>query len=234
MRSHAPSLVGRDPQLDLLERALTSAQQGRGGVVFLVGEAGVGKSRLAAEVVGGALDAGLRVLRGRSSTTGPAVPFRPLTEALMSLFRGGADMDDLALGPYRPVLGRLIPDWDTGERESSSMVILGEAVLRLLLAAGRGQGQLLLLEDLHDADPETLGVLEYLVDNLEYTPVLLLATVRTDFSDALDLAQSARRRGVATLLEIPPLTRAQAHEMIAAQLGVADPQEVPEAVLRRL
>jgi DNA-binding CsgD family transcriptional regulator len=234
MRSHAPSLVGRDPQLALLERAMAEARQGRGGVVFLVGEAGVGKSRLAAEGVGRALDSGMRVLRGRSSTTGPAVPFRPLTEALMSLFRGGAPMDDLALGPYRPVLGRLIPDWDTGERESSSMVILGEAVLRLLIAAGRGQGQLLLLEDLHDADPETLGVLEYLVDNLEYTPVLLLATVRTDFSEALDLAQSARRRGAAALVELPPLARPQVQDMIAAQLGVQRPDEVPEAVLRRL
>ncbi|MBV2354028.1 AAA family ATPase [Streptomyces sp. J2-1] len=234
MRSHAPSLVGRDPQLGLLERAVSDARQGRGGVVFLVGEAGVGKSRLAAEAVGGALGAGMRVLRGRSSTTGPAVPFRPLTEALMSLFRGGEPMDDLALGPYRPVLGRLIPDWDTGERDSSSMVILGEAVLRLLIAASRGQGQLLLLEDLHDADPETLGVLEYLVDNLEYTPVLLLATVRTDFSDALDLAQSARRRGAAALVELPPLTRPQVHDMIAAQLGTRTPEDVPEPVLRRL
>ncbi|MFH8447674.1 AAA family ATPase [Streptomyces fungicidicus] len=234
MRSHAPSLVGRDPQLSRLDSALTEARQGRGGVVFLVGEAGVGKSRLAAEAVGGALGSGMRVLRGRSSTTGPAVPFRPLTEALMPLFRGGEPLDDAALGPYRPVLGRLIPEWDTGERESSSMVILGEAVLRLLLAAGRGQGQLLLLEDLHDADPETLGVLEYLVDNLEYTPVLLLATVRTDFSDALDLAQSARRRGAATLAELPPLTRSQVEEMTAAQLGVGGPHEVPPAVRERL
>ncbi|MGV9560180.1 AAA family ATPase [Streptomyces sp. NPDC003401] len=234
MRSHTPSLVGRDSQLALLRRALVDTRQGRGGVVFLVGEAGVGKSRVAAEAVGGALDAGMRVLRGRSSTTGPAVPFRPLTEALMSLFRSGEPMDDLALGPYRPVLGRLIPDWDTGERDSSSMVILGEAVLRLLIAAGRGQGQLLLLEDLHDADPETLGVLEYLVDNLEYSPVLLLATVRTDFSDALDLAQSARRRGAATLVELPPLTRPQTHEMIAAQLGADSPKHVPEALLERL
>ncbi|MEU9731444.1 AAA family ATPase [Streptomyces sp. NPDC048002] len=234
MRSHTPSLVGRDPQLAQLDNALAEARQGRGGVVFLVGEAGVGKSRLAAEAVGGALGSGMRVLRGRSSTTGPAVPFRPLTEALMSLFRGGEPMDDLALGPYRPVLGRLIPDWDTGERDSSSMVILGEAVLRLLIAAGRGQGQLLLLEDLHDADPETLGVLEYLVDNLEYTPVLLVATVRTDISDALDLAQSARRRGAAALVELAPLSRPQVDEVIAAQLGADGPAEVPEEVLRRL
>lgn len=205
-----------------------------GSAVFLVGEAGVGKSRLAAEAVGQALDAGMRVLRGRSSTTGPAVPFRPLTEALMPLFRGGDPVDDAALGPYRPVLGRLIPDWDTGERDSSSMVILGEAVLRLLIAAARGQGQLLLIEDLHDADPETLGVLEYLVDNLAFTPVLLVATVRTDISDALDLAQSARRRGAATVLELPPLSEAQVHEVIAAQLGVEGPGQVPAQVLARL
>ncbi|MFD4574629.1 AAA family ATPase [Streptomyces sp. NPDC058417] len=234
MRSQAPSLVGRDPQLALLERAMADARRGSGGVVFLVGEAGVGKSRLAAEAVGGALRGGMPVLRGRSSTTGPAVPFRPLTEALMSLFRGGEPMDDLVLGPYRPVLGRLIPEWDTGERESSSMVILGEAVLRLLIAAGRGRGMLLLLEDLHDADPETLGVLEYLVDNLAYTPVLLLATVRTDFSDALDLAQSARRRGAATLMDLQPLSRPQVREMICAQLGADGPEEVPAPVLDRL
>ncbi|NKI45269.1 helix-turn-helix transcriptional regulator [Streptomyces physcomitrii] len=234
MRSHTPSLVGRDPQLAQLERAMAEARQGQGGAVFLVGEAGVGKSRLAAEAVGGALDSGMRVLRGRSSTTGPAVPFRPLTEALMSLFRGGEPMDDLPLGPYRPVLGRLIPDWDTGERDSSSMVILGEAVLRLLIATGRGQGQLLFLEDLHDADPETLGVLEYMVDNLVYTPVLLVATVRTDISDALDLAQSARRRGAAALVELAPLTRPQVHEVIAAQLGADSLDDVPAEVLQRL
>lgn len=233
MSSHALSLVGRDSQLFLLERALSDAGRGQGGVVFLIGEAGVGKSRLAAEAVGTALAAGTRVLRGRSSTTGPAVPFRPLTEALLSLFRSGQALDDLKLGPYRPVLGRLIPDWDTGARDSSSMVILGEAVLRLLIASDQGRGQLLLLEDLHDADPETLGVLEYLVDNLENTPILLLATVRTDFSDALDLAQSARRRGVAGLVELPPLTREQTHDLIAAQLGT-DVGQVPAPILERL
>ncbi|MDO0928843.1 AAA family ATPase [Streptomyces sp. TG1A-8] len=233
MRFQAPSLVGRDAQLGFLERALSSARQGRGGVVFLVGEAGVGKSRLAAEAVGSALGAGMSVLRGRSSTTGPAVPFRPLTEALMSLFRSGEPLGELQLGPYRPVLGRLIPDWNTGDSDSSTMVILGEAVLRLLLATDHGRGRLLLLEDLHDADPETLGVLEYLVDNLEYTPVLLLATVRTDFSDALDLAQSARRRGAASVVELPPLTRPQVHELVAGQLGTTA-GEVPAPVLERL
>ncbi|WP_069812284.1 helix-turn-helix transcriptional regulator [Streptomyces sp. TP-A0874] len=233
MRSHAPHLIGRDPQLDALQRALADARGQRGGVVFLVGEAGIGKSRLAAETAGTAFESGMRVLRGRSSTTGPTVPFRPLTEALMSLFRGGDPVDDAGLGPYRPVLGRLVPDWDTGEQDGSSMVILGEAVLRLLIAAGRDRGLLLLLEDLHDADPETLAVVEYLVDNLEYTPVMLLATIRSEFCEALDLASSARRRGVGTVLELPPLTRQQVRGMIAAHLGT-DPGLVPPEAHERL
>ncbi|MFP8907595.1 helix-turn-helix transcriptional regulator [Streptomyces atacamensis] len=233
MRSHTPYVVGRDPQLRDLEEALSDARDRRGGVVFLTGEAGIGKSRLAAEAVGMAFESGMRVLRGRSSTTGPTVPFRPLTEALMSLFRGGEPVDDSALGPYRPVLGRLVPDWNTGDHESSSMVILGEAVLRLLIAAGKDRGQLLLLEDLHDADPETLAVVEYLVDNLEYTPVLLLATIRTEFCDALDLASSARRRGTGTVLELPALSRSQVRDMVAAQLGT-EPDRVPAAALERL
>lgn len=233
VRSREPYVIGRDSELRVLERALSDSRKRRGGVVFLVGEAGIGKSRLAAEAVDVAFDSGMRVLRGRSSTTGPPVPFRPLTEALMSLFRDGEPIDDLALGPYRPALGQLIPDWDTGDRASVSMVVLGEAVLRLLMAAGRDRGLLLLLEDLHDADPETLAVVEYLVDNLAYTPVLLLATIRTEFCDALELASSAGRRGIGSTLELLPLSRAQVRDLVAAQLGT-QPDAVPQAALQRL
>jgi DNA-binding CsgD family transcriptional regulator len=216
-----------------LEQALSDARARTGGVVFLAGEAGMGKSRLAAEAVGLALGAGMRVLRGRCSTTGPPVPFRPLTEALMSLFRSGEAVDAFELGPYRAVLGRLIPEWDTGDHEKSSMVVLSEAVLRLLIAAGADRGQLLVLEDLHDADPETLAVVEYLVDNLDGTPVLLLATMRPELCGAFDLADSARRRGVGSMLELPALTQAEVREMVAAQLGT-EPGLVPRAALDRL
>ncbi|MGW2993046.1 ATP-binding protein, partial [Streptomyces sp. NPDC001193] len=233
MRSRSRYIVGRDPQLREIKQALTDAGEGRGGVVFLVGEAGIGKSRLAAEAVGMAFGMGMRALRGRSSTTGPTVPFRPLTEALMSLFRSGEPLDDLPLGPYRPALGRIIPDWSSDAQNNSSMVILGEAVLRLLIATGKEHGQLLLLEDLHDADPETLAVVEYLVDNLEYTNVVLLATIRTEPCDALDMADSARRRGVGTVLELAPLTRPEVGAVIAAQLDT-EPELVPQAALDRL
>lgn len=233
MRSRGPYVVGRDSELCVLEQALSAARERRGDVVFLVGEAGIGKSRLAAEAVDMAFDTGMRVLRGRSTTTGPPVPFRPLTEALMSLFRDGDPVEELGLGPYRPALGQLIPDWDTGDRAGTSMVVLGEAVLRLLIAAGRDRGQLLLLEDLHDADPETLAVVEYLVDNLEHTPVLLLATIRREFSGALELADSARHRGIGAVLELPPLSRPQIRDLVAARLGT-EPAGVPQVALERL
>ena len=234
MRSREPNIVGRDSELRVLELALNDARRQQGGVVFELGEAGIGKSRLAAEAVGTAFEKGMRVLRGRSTGTGPSVPFRPLREALMALFRGGeAAVQELALGPYRAALGRLIPDWDTGEDAGTSMFVLGEAVLRLLIAAGRDQGLLLLLEDLHNADPETLAVVEYLVDNLENTPVLLLAVICTEFSDALELATSARRRGIGTVIELQPLTRDQTAELIAAQLAT-EPAGVPPAVLQRV
>lgn len=193
----------------------------------------MGKSRLASEAVGLALEAGMRVLRGRCSTTGPPVPFRPLTEALMSLFRSGEAVDAFELGPYRAVLGRLIPEWDTGEYAGSSMVVLGEAVLRLLIAAGSERGELLLLEDLHDADPETLAVVEYLVDNLEGTPVLLLATLRPELCGAFDLADSARRRGAGTVLQLPALARDEVREMVAALLAT-ECDLVPQAAFDRL
>ena len=233
MRPREHYVIGRDSELRILEQALGDARGRRGGVVFLVGEAGIGKSRLAAEAVDTAFDSGMRVLRGRSSTTGPPIPFRPLTEALMSLFRDGEPVEELALGPYRPALGQLIPDWDTGDRASVSMVVLGEAVLRLLMASGKDRGVLLLLEDLHDADPETLAVVEYLVDNLQHTPVMLLATIRTEFCDALELASSASRRGIGTVLELPPLTRPQVRDLVAAQLGT-QPDKVPQEALQRL
>src|SRR4051812_23198707 len=147
--SRSALVIGRDREVAELTRAIDAARVSRGGAVFLVGEPGIGKSRLAAEAAGVAFAAGVRVLRGRSSTIGPIVPFRPLTEALLALFRSGRVPDDLALAPYLPILGRLIPDLQQpGIAGGDSLIVLGEAVLRLVAVAGREGGCLLVLEDL--------------------------------------------------------------------------------------
>ncbi|NBH01799.1 ATP-binding protein, partial [Amycolatopsis sp. SID8362] len=85
MLIRSPELVGRDEELRALAGAFDDALAWRGGAVFLTGESGIGKSRLAREAANRAAGRGARVLRGQGSAVGPVVPFRPLAEALLSL-----------------------------------------------------------------------------------------------------------------------------------------------------
>ncbi|MFC3737867.1 ATP-binding protein [Paractinoplanes deccanensis] len=237
MRTRAPAMVGRDDEIQAVEQALEAARSGRGSAVFLVGEGGIGKSRLAAAAAERAAATGMTTMRGRGSAIGPTVPFRSLTEALLSLPRAGVPIDAAELGPYRPVLGRLIPDWGTAADgpDSGSLVVLAEAVLRLAGLAGRAGGCLMVLDDLQDADAESLAVVEYLMDNLGHQPVpaLLLCTVRAEPCAALDLARSAAQRGTGTLVELERLGRDDVRRLAASCLG-AGPGEVPEPVADRL
>ncbi|GAA2688240.1 MULTISPECIES: AAA family ATPase [Actinosynnema] len=233
MQTRAPVVIGRGEELSALERALGGALAGDGGALFLVGEAGIGKSRLARVASGSAFDLGMRVLRGRGSTIGPLVPFRALTEALMSLLRGGDGPDPALLGPYQGALGRLVPEWAGESDEGRSLVVLAEAVLRLLAVAGRSRACLLVLEDLHDADAETLAVVDYLVDNLAGSPVLLLVTARPEPSPALDVLRLAAQRGAGELLEPRRLTEPQVREMAASCLETS-PDRLPDEVAKRL
>ncbi|TDV56276.1 ATP-binding protein [Actinophytocola oryzae] len=235
MQTRAPSIVGRDTELGVLDRALADARIGRGGAVFLVGEPGIGKSRLANEASGRAFAAGMRVLRGRGSTIGPTVPFRPLAEALLSLSRVGDPEVERDLGPYRLVLGRLVPEWANGEPQQGgeSLVILAEGVVRLASALGRERGCLLILDDLQDADAETLAVLEYLVDNIGTAPTVLVATIRNEPCDALDLAQAVAQRGSGVVLSLDRLGRDEVRGLVASCLDITS-EDVPAPALARL
>lgn len=84
-----PVLVGRDQELGALRRAVEAAAAGEGGVTFVLGEAGVGKSRLVGEASRIAEDAGLTVLWGRAVQTSSPTSFRPLAEALLGGVRAG-------------------------------------------------------------------------------------------------------------------------------------------------
>jgi MoxR-like ATPase len=87
-----PRLIGRDEERQMIEAALHAARSARGGSVFLLGEAGVGKSRMAREAERLAHSAGMRVLWGRSVEGGAPTAFRPITEALLSAVRRDAQV----------------------------------------------------------------------------------------------------------------------------------------------
>jgi len=235
VRVRAPVMLGRDGEFAHLGRLIDGLSTAGGGAVFVVGEPGIGKSRFVREAVAAAATAGVVVLRGRGSAIGPMVPFRPLVEALLSLFRDGGVPDRAELGPYRDILARLVPEWGGGHaaRGDLSLVILGEAVLRLMSVVGRGGGCLMVLEDLHDCDGETLAVVEYLADNLGGRPAMLLSTVRVEAGGAIDLVRSTERRGSADVVELGRLGEADVVSMVAGCLETT-PDAVPRAVLDQL
>ncbi|MDQ1656351.1 MAG: hypothetical protein QOD41_1434, partial [Cryptosporangiaceae bacterium] len=143
--------------------------------------------------------------------------------------------DDPGFLPYRPALSRLVPEWRSGRPDGAddSLVVLAEAALRLLLELGRPGGCLLVLEDLHEADADTLAVLDYLIDNGAHEPVLVVGTVRASPSAALTLARAAARRRSASVLQLGRLTEDDVRQLAADCLEMT-PDQVPGPVLERL
>jgi DNA-binding CsgD family transcriptional regulator len=228
-----PVLIGRSAEMRALSRELDAAGQGHGGAVLVTGDAGVGKSRLAREAIAAAASLGYFILAGRATESVVPVPFRPITEALMGAARSGIMPEAPGISDYRAALGTLVPEWSRpgdGDAEVSP-VIIGEALLRMLSPPGSPAG-LLVLEDMHWADPETLAIVEYLADNVANRSVLCLATLRdTEPSAGLDLLRSLTARRAASRVHVPRLTSRAVTQMAAACLDVPD---VPRAVSRLL
>lgn len=218
--------------MEAIDAALGRAAGYAGGLVLLVGEAGVGKSRLVREARTRALSAGATVLFGRASdvVSSPA-PFRPLAEALLSGFAAGPDFGREALAPFAAVLGSVVPEWASMsglDRNDVGGLAVGEAIVRLLAVETR-RSTLLLLEDLHWADPETTAVVEFLADHLARTRTVCLATVRTGEGSGMErLARRLADRRTATVIDVRPLSDPDIARLIAGCLGA---DGVPDELL---
>ncbi|MDZ5622956.1 AAA family ATPase [Nocardioides sp. HM23] len=228
-----PVLVSRADEMARLRGALALPASGHGGVFVLRGEPGVGKSRLAATVLAEAEQAGMAVLAGRGVRSAAPMPMRPLGEALLAWLRTGTVPEDRRLAPYLPALGRLAPQLGTAPHDGgSSVMLVGEALLRLASALD-GPGVLLLIEDLHWADPETLGVLEYVADNVRDVPLLVVATTRPyDAPAVTELVGALEARSAAESVELVPLGRDDVAEMQGACLDGSAPDGLADWVLR--
>ena len=225
--------VGRRAEMRQIMTALAAARSGQGSALFVTGEPGIGKTRLAVEALDAAVEAGMITARGRAGTVGSVVPYRPLVEALLSLSRAGLLPDPDDLGPYGPVLAHLLPGSRAPGTAAVSHLVVAETVLRVLAVAGRRYGCLLVLDDLHDADTETLAVLEYVLDNLAEQPAVLLLIAGREPCVATELAARARQRGAASTLELGPLDRPDVHALVVAAWG-SGPDEADAELVDRV
>jgi DNA-binding CsgD family transcriptional regulator len=187
--------------------------------VVLRGEAGAGKSRL---VHNATADVDGLVLSGRAVPGDSPVPFRPLTEAFLAAFRGRPLPLDPSLAGFEGQLARLMPGWEAIAPADDSPVLLGEAIVRLLTVVSADEPCVLVLEDLHWADPETLAVVDYLADALRRHAVLCLATSRPHGStDAL--LERLVQRDPDAVVKVSPLDDVCIENMVASCLASAQP-----------
>ncbi len=233
-------LVGRGPELDLLRLLLARTErERRPNLVTILGAAGIGKSRLAREFLTG-VSSGARVVRGRCLPYGEGLTYRPLSEILKA-DAGVLDSDDAptSLGKARRLLeGRLGREHGAGEVVLSSVGLAGESdpltgtdssvaremitrSWRLYFEARAADAPLLVLvEDLHWADPGLLDVLEGVVARGS-GPMLFLCTARSELTEHRP-AWGAGVRNAATI-ELSPLSPDESRALVEHLLGARDP-----------
>lgn len=242
-RTDPGPFVSRAREMAVIEEAWQHAASGRGQVVLIQGEAGVGKSRLVAETMLRRLDRGrIAYAQGR--------PFRPrgyqlaaelVTTCLaLDLVEGGSvEPDALRAGlqaiaaeelfaPLAVVLGQTVaePGWEArspGERREQ---ILG-AVCQVIERLAAGQMLTVVVEDLHRVDPESLDVLDRLTARLSTLPVLLVATCRPDWV--------SRWNDIAWLwfLQLSPLPDDSLRSLIATRLDGPRAAELAATLAQR-
>ncbi len=236
-----PVLIGRSAQMEVLQTQIHQARAGRGQVVLLAGEAGIGKSRLVAETRGLAEAAGFAVLRGNCFEPDRVLPYAPLLDLLRQRWAGlpVAEISaDLGTAVY---LTTLFPEWlnvlperpfsPPSEPEQERHRLIQTFATYFSHLATR-QPLLLIVEDLHWCDEATLETLLTLTRRLATQPVFLLFTYRQDeaVAELATFLTILQRERLATALQLSPLTMTEASSFIAATLR----QPVDDNLLRPL
>ncbi|MBI2155243.1 MAG: AAA family ATPase, partial [Candidatus Rokubacteria bacterium] len=236
--------VGRESELDQLRQALERARAGHGQVVAVVGEPGVGKSRLYWEFTHSHRAQGWLVLESGSVSYGKATNYLPILELLRAYFAIEPADDprkicekvtgkllslDRQLEPCVPPLLWLLDvpvedeAWERLDPPQRRQRIL-DGVKRLLLRESQVQPLMVLFEDLHWIDAETQALLDSLVESLPTARLLLLVNYRPEYSHGWGSKTYYRQ------LQIDPLPLESAEALLDALLG-SDPALAP---LKRL
>jgi predicted ATPase len=226
--------VGRDHELDHLREALSRTAAGHGQVVAIVGDAGIGKSRLVWEVTHSHRTHGWLVLHAGSVSYGKATPYRPVIDLLRNYFQI-EDRDD-GRRVREKVTGKVLTlDRELEPSQSALLALLDapvgddarwqafdppqrrrrtlEVVKRLVLRESEVQPLLVVFEDLHWIDSETQALLDSLVESVSGARLMLLVNYRPEYQHGWGSKSSY------TQLRLEPLPPEGAEALVAALLG---------------
>jgi DNA-binding NtrC family response regulator/tetratricopeptide (TPR) repeat protein len=225
--------VGREREAAALEDLLERARQGRGQVVGILGEPGVGKSRLCYEFVRAHQTNDWLILETSAASYSQATPYLPVIELLKSYCQIGGGHDasklrdtvadrlrtlGLSLNSTLPAVLTLLDSpvedsaWQALDPLQRRQQLLG-AIKRLLIRASQLQPMVLFIENLHWIDGETQALLDSLVDGLHTARLLLLVTYRPEYQHGWTSKTSYSQ------LRVDPLPPGPAQELLRSLLG---------------
>lgn len=226
--------VGRERELAQIAAALDGAAAGRGQLIMLIGEPGIGKTSLADRAAARATQRGFTVSWGRCWEAGGAPAYWPWLDLLAELSRA---LDDAALaralGDGAPLLAELVPDLRARLGDAATGAAppveegrfrLWRAVSALLQEAAKAKPVFIVLDDLHAADQSSLSLLYFVARQLRPMRALVLGSYR-DVEARMDAATSdllSRIGREASPLVLARLPRDAAARFVAARIGAVE------------
>ena len=246
-KAQATGFIGRHQELATLTDALDDAVAGRGRLVMLAGEPGIGKTRITRELAGLAEQRGAKVLWGWCYEQSGAPPYWPWIQAIRS-YAEKTDSGQLRqqMGAGATDISGILPELlsDFADLEPPAVVDPEQARFRLfvsvsafLSAVGRTQPLVLVLEDLHWADESSLMLLEFLLHDMGATSIMVIGTYRSaEVTGRHPLARTLGglvREDLFRRVELTGLTRQEVGEFISTRSGVAIPEETVDALHQR-
>jgi DNA-binding CsgD family transcriptional regulator len=214
------SLVGRDSELERLTASMERARRGEGAILLVSGEAGVGKTRLIAELARREADA--LVLSGSASQGGSA-PYGAVVAALRGRLRADPGALD-GSGPLLPHLAMVLPELGTPAAVSDQPTLV-EAIRGVLAHFASDQPVLMVLDDLHWSDEATLEMLSAIAQPIGELSVLVVAVYRSDGlprdHGVRRLRHELRRAGRLDELALGPLGPDEVAAVLASELNAA-------------
>ena len=235
-RRQGVPFVGREAELAVLGAAWDEASRGARHVVVVTGEAGIGKSRLAAEAARRVAAAGGQVLFGRCDQEA-IVPYQPIVEALDAVVATTPAEDMPRLGPEALAeLAAILPSLDGRTRPPApDRARLFAAVTDLVAALAADRPLLLVLDDLQWADDDTLLLVRHLLRRAGSAPVLVVAISRDhdlDPGSALaDVVHALDRDGWVRRVPLRGLDESDVRRLLGHLLGAGDHRAVARRVL---